>query len=230
MRVQWVAVAILFAAVAWPAEAPRVVENVLVYHQAGRFGGWPANNGIWSWGNEILVGFWAGYSQRMPDNQHQMPSTVRLPDGSLLTATRTHVGQKVGADLPELNRLDLFRGAGDGSRWTFASTSVLSTGAHGGNPPHLIRLHDGRLCLTYGYRSAPYGIRARLSSDDGKTGSREFVLRADGGTWDLGYVRSAERPDGKIVSVYYFNDQPSGERYIAATIWDPGVRTDSPTP
>jgi hypothetical protein len=84
-----------------------------------------------------------------------------------------------------------------------------------------MRLHDGRLCLTYGYRSEPYGIRARLSSDDGKTWSGEIVVRPNAATWDLGYVRSAERPDGKIVTVYYFNDQPSNERLIAATIWDP---------
>jgi hypothetical protein len=28
-----------------------------VYHEAGRYGGWPANHGIWRWGNEIVVGF-----------------------------------------------------------------------------------------------------------------------------------------------------------------------------
>ena len=37
------------------------VKNVAVYKEAGRYGGWPANHGIWSWGNEILVGFEAGY-------------------------------------------------------------------------------------------------------------------------------------------------------------------------
>ena len=36
-------------------------QHVKVYHQKGRFGGWPANHGIWSWGDEILVGFSAGY-------------------------------------------------------------------------------------------------------------------------------------------------------------------------
>jgi hypothetical protein len=49
-----------------------------------------------------------------------------------------------------------------------------------------------------------------------------MVLRNDGGCWDLGYVRSVQRPDGKIVAVYYFNEAPDRERYIAATIWDPG--------
>ncbi|MCA9414372.1 MAG: hypothetical protein KC944_24380, partial [Candidatus Omnitrophica bacterium] len=36
-------------------------KDVVVYKEDGRFGGWPANHGIWSWGNEILVGFSAGY-------------------------------------------------------------------------------------------------------------------------------------------------------------------------
>jgi hypothetical protein len=37
------------------------VNNRIVYYEPGRFGGWPANNGVWSWGNEILVGFELGY-------------------------------------------------------------------------------------------------------------------------------------------------------------------------
>ena len=36
-------------------------KNVIVYYEPGRFAGWPANNGIWSWGNEILVGISRGY-------------------------------------------------------------------------------------------------------------------------------------------------------------------------
>jgi hypothetical protein len=83
-------------------------------------------------------------------------------------------------------------------------------------------LVDGRLALIYGYRSPPYGIRARLSNDAGLTWSKELVLRNDAGCWDLGYPRSVQRADGKIVSAYYFNDSPDTERYIAATVWDPG--------
>lgn len=33
------------------------IRHLRVYYQEGRFAGWPANNGIWSWGDEILVGF-----------------------------------------------------------------------------------------------------------------------------------------------------------------------------
>ena len=67
-------------------------------------------------------------------------------------------------------------------------------------------------------------IRARLSNDNGETWGEEINLRSDGGWWDLGYPRTVQCPDGKIVTVYYFNDAKDQERYIAATIWDPGVK------
>ena len=86
----------------------------------------------------------------------------------------------------------------------------------------MIRLKDGRVCLTYGYRARPYGIRARLSGDGGHTWEPEISLRDDGGGRDLGYPRTVQRLDGKIVTIYYFHDQPKSERYIAASIWDPG--------
>ena len=43
-----------------PPSRPRS-KHVTVYREAGRFAGWPANHGIWSWGDEILVGFSRGY-------------------------------------------------------------------------------------------------------------------------------------------------------------------------
>ena len=89
-----------------------------------------------------------------------------------------------------------------------------------GNPPSLIRLRDGRLCLTYGYRAAPFSIRARLSGDDGRSWGPELVLRDDGEGRDIGYCRSVPRRDGKVITLYYFTDVKTGrERYIGATIW-----------
>jgi hypothetical protein len=86
----------------------------------------------------------------------------------------------------------------------------------------MLELQDGRLVLSYGYRKEPYGIRAVFSHDQGKTWSEPFVLRDDGGAWDLGYTRTLERPDGKLVTVYYYNLDKDSERFIGATIWDPG--------
>ena len=76
--------------------------------------------------------------------------------------------------------------------------------------------------MTYGFRSPAYGIRARLSDDNGRTWGDEIILRDDGGSYDLGYPLTVQRSDGKIVTVYYFNEHEDEERYIAATIWDAG--------
>ncbi len=33
------------------------IKHGIVFQEDGQFGGWPANHGIWKWGDEILVGF-----------------------------------------------------------------------------------------------------------------------------------------------------------------------------
>jgi len=143
-----------------------------------------------------------------------MPSTVTLADDTWLTAIRVKD--------PAGTWIDAWHSRDRGATWQQRGRPVADAGGTSGNPPHLIRLRDGRLCLTYGYRSPPFGLRARLSDDDGRTWQPEIVLRADAAVHDLGYPRSAQRTDGKIVTVYYYNDGPQSERFIAATTWDPG--------
>jgi hypothetical protein len=140
-----------------------------------------------------------------------MPATVRLGAMELLTAIRRHEGSK--------NWIETYRSLDNAKTWAPDTTPAPDVGE--GNPPSLIRLADGRVCLTYGYRATPYGIRARLSRDGGRTWGGEIILRSDGGGRDLGYPRSAQRRDGKVVTVYYFHDEPHSDRCIAATIWDP---------
>ena len=52
-----------------------------MFKKPGRFGGWPANNGIWIWGNEILAGFMDGAFKRT-DRGHAIdgskPSYLRF--------------------------------------------------------------------------------------------------------------------------------------------------------
>jgi hypothetical protein len=36
------------------------MKHIIVYQEAGRFAGWPANNGAWQWGDELLVAFDCG--------------------------------------------------------------------------------------------------------------------------------------------------------------------------
>lgn len=136
-----------------------------------------------------------------------MPGSVRLGPAELYTTIRRR------------GFIEAYRSRDDGKTWAHEGTIAPEIGA--GNPPNLLRLADGRLALVYGYRRPPFGIRARISQDHGKTWSGEIVLRSDGGNTDLGYVRSAVRPDGRIVSTYYFNTDPRSVRFIGATIWQP---------
>jgi hypothetical protein len=354
----------------WPmgieASEPRVVENVVVYKEKDRFGGWPANNGIWAWGDEIVVGFTLGHhddkkrgghpiddgklvTKRLGrsldggrtwtietpnylDDEGLMPESTEPVGGIDFThkdfALMFHMeGSNAGYShylysydrgktwecpfkLPTFGRKGVFArtdyiingkhdmmafftaakdGGGEGwpfaarttdggKTWTFTgwigpqpgeggyaimpSTLKLKNGGmlsmirrrgvidgkkqwwvepfmspdqgstwykldeptipNAGNPAHMIRLGDGRIALTYGWRNAPYGVRAKLSSDEGVTWSEEIVLQDQGRSWDLGYPRTVQRADGKIVTAYYFNDRSGKERHIAATIWDPG--------
>jgi hypothetical protein len=136
-----------------------------------------------------------------------MPSSVRLGPAEILTAIRRR------------EWIDVYRSNDNGESWSFVNQATLETG---GNPPSMLLLPDGRVVVTYGYHKEPYGIRARFSKDHGLTWSaEETILRSDGGGRDLGYPRTVLRPDGKLVSVYYFNDAADRERYIGATIWDP---------
>ena len=96
----------LFPAVVLAATQEPAIRHTVVFQEEGRFAGWPANHGIWSWDDEIVVGF------------------------------------------------------------------VLS-------------------------------------------------IRSDGSTWDIGYPRTVQRSDGKCVTIYYYHNSESPERYIACTIWDP---------
>jgi photosystem II stability/assembly factor-like uncharacterized protein len=355
VSLMFLGVAFFGAPAASAAEAPSIDKNVVVYYEAGRYGGWPANYGIWSWDNEILVGFNHGYykdqgpmkhaidqdkprrdmfarstdggetwtieepvvedpeesvtpidfthpdfAQRVlyfgnkgkateihvsynrgktwlravelpsfgtpgiqartdyqVESKHEctffltaaksngkegrplcvrtsdggatwdflswigpepkgfaiMPSSVRLSDSELLVAVRRREGRKRW----QSSYLSLDNGAS----WEYLNDPVADLGE--GNPSTLIKLQDGRLCLTYGFRAAPFRIAAKLSEDNGRTWGEEIVLRDDGANRDQGYTRTVQRPDGKIVTVYYFNEVERGpERYIAATIWDPG--------
>lgn len=362
-RMVWMLAAALGMAL---GQKPAVVEHVPVMKEAGRYGGWPANHGVWSWGNEILVGFELGYFKDNPSGhdidysrpaEHvlarsmdggrtwkvERPEGLRPPPGArianvpagmegraavdcaggldfanpdfaitfrmtsihdgesryyhssnrgrdwqgpcklpnfgqpgiaartdylinggqemlvMLTAAksnrregrviavRTRDGGKswhmlsfIGPEpedfaiMPSSVRvgpgdivtairrrrwIDVYRSVDDGESWHFLNQAVTETG---GNPPSMVRLDDGRLVMTYGYRLKPFGIRARMSRNNGLTWGEEFVLREDGGGGDLGYTRTVKRPDGRLVTVYYFNEDAGKERYIGATIWDPG--------
>ncbi len=89
-----------------------------------------------------------------------------------------------------------------------------------GSPPHLLLTKSGKIVLTYGRRIAPFGQRARISEDGGKSWSKEIILRSDGDGWDLGYPASAELCDGEILTVYYQRSEKTGGQAIWFTKWN----------
>ena len=72
-----------------------------------------------------------------------------------------------------------------------------------GLPPHLLRLEDDRLLMTYGHRRAPLGNQARVSVDHGRTWSDAIIISADGVSSDLGYPSTVELDDGTLLTVWY---------------------------
>ncbi len=140
-----------------------------------------------------------------------MPSSIKMDDDTYLVAVRWQRDGRWG--------IDVYRSIDDCSTWNFLSRAVEGEGLS--NPPSMIRLDDGRICLTYGYRSPSYGIRYTLSDDGGNSWQDETVVREDGGHWDLGYVRSTQLPSGHVLAAYYFCSDKNKERTIEATVFTP---------
>lgn len=370
------ALAALSACAAW-AQQPTDVEHVVVAREEGKFHGWPANNGVWQWGNEILVGFTQGdflvknshnitgieeshfgrsldggetWTTFDPENFLDGPDVKWKPAGKTkLTepmdfghdgfAMRIFATGYHGNDDPEggfyysydrgatwkgphylgeVAQFDEFKGKDMNPRTDYivvgpkecfvfvmssdkepglgARTSVIHTKDGGltfqfvswvtpdtqdyrsimshtaqldenrflmtlrrinkkgspvsglveayisedrcrswyyystikeikthSNPPAVVKLQDGRVCVVYGDRDTAT-INGKYSSDGGLTWGEEFLIRDgyESDDWaDLGYPRLVQRPDGKLVAMYYYADGGRPEPYIAASIWTP---------
>jgi sialidase-1 len=88
-----------------------------------------------------------------------------------------------------------------------------------GLPSHLLRLRDGRLLMSYGYRRAPFGNQARLSSDSGKTWSEAMVISDDAPGVDVGYPSTVELADGSFVTVWYESMKSPARAVLRQAKW-----------
>ena len=88
-----------------------------------------------------------------------------------------------------------------------------------GLPSHLLKLRDGRLLMTYGYRRKPYGNRARLSEDHGATWSEEMVVSEDGADGDLGYPSTVELSGGAFLTVWYQSNPETRRAILRQAKW-----------
>ena len=89
-----------------------------------------------------------------------------------------------------------------------------------GQPPNVIKLKNGNLLCTYGYRKEPYSIKAIISNDNGLSWNKNEIItiRENASFWDMGYPVSVELSDGNILTAYYWIDKNS-VRYITSNIW-----------
>lgn len=139
------------------------------------------------------------------------PGLVRTKSGRLIVAMRNHA--------PE-NAIWTTYSDDEGKTWAPVKRSPMI-----GHPADLIQLADGRILCTYGVRTNrhadPAGIRATFSEDNGETWkiADEVILRRDFLNFDIGYPESRQMPDGRIMTVYYFN--MFGRYFLGQTIWKP---------
>lgn len=141
------------------------------------------------------------------DNLHE-PHVVQNADGTLVTMVRYQPPDRQCF-------LQQSESADGGMTW-----SVLHPTPLWGYPPHLICLDNGWLVVAYGRRKEPFGERACISRDGGKTwdSDHEIVL-ADAMNGDLGYPASVQLDDGSIWTVYYQIDQPGEKTCLMGTHW-----------
>lgn len=138
------------------------------------------------------------------------PHLVELGDGTLLAMYRM--------ELEDFTKRYLWQAKShDGGRtWSRPHPTPIW-----GFPPHLLKLRDGRLLVTYGRRLEPFGQRACLSDDGGETWDieHEIILRDDGPTFDLGYPSSVELDSGEILTVYYQAETLGEKTSLLGTRW-----------
>jgi sialidase-1 len=124
------------------------------------------------------------------ENYHELHA-VEAADGRVIVHIRNHNPANRGETLQCESE--------DGGRtWT----TPHSIGVWG-LPSHLLRLRNGNLLMSYGYRRAPFGNRARLSKDQGRTWSQAITISDDAPGSDVGYPTTVELPDGQLVTVWY---------------------------
>lgn len=88
-----------------------------------------------------------------------------------------------------------------------------------GLPSYLLRLRDGRIMMTYGYRRPPFGIQTRVSDDEGHSWSSPLIISGDGAGGDLGYPSTVELSNGDLLTVWYERLQGNPRAVLRQARW-----------
>jgi hypothetical protein len=129
------------------------------------------------------------------------PAMVVLNDGRLLSMLRSHVSPRRE---PPGGYLYTTTSDDGGATWSKPRKTSMW-----GHPAHLLRLRDGRVLCTYGYRMHPDpGVRACVSSD-GLQWKPEDIFTVvsmphlDSDHLQIGCPSSVELDDGRILTAYH---------------------------
>ena len=128
------------------------------------------------------------------DNYHELHA-VETESGRLIAHIRNHNRTN--------ERETLQSESGDGGRTWSAPRAIGVWGL----PSHLLKLRDGRLLMSYGYRRTPRGNHARWSANEGRTWSDPMVL-SDDGSGDLGYPSTVQLDSGDLATLWYESKRP----------------------
>lgn len=137
------------------------------------------------------------------------PHVLELKSGKLIAMIRNEPKDVSQCFLLQSESFD------GGKTW-----SVMQNTGIWGYPPHLIQLSNGWLLVVYGHRREPFGERACISKDDGKTWEiQDEIILANAASRDLGYPSSVQLADGSILSVYYQAPEFGEPACLMSTHW-----------
>jgi hypothetical protein len=142
-------------------------------------------------------------------NYHELHA-VETADGRIVVHIRNHNTANAGETLQS-------ESADGGKTW-----SVPRSIGVWGLPSHLLRIRDGGLVMSYGYRRPPFGNQARLSRDHGRTWSDPIIISDDGVSGDLGYPSTVQLGDGSFVTVWYELQKGSAVAVLRQAHWSLG--------
>lgn len=135
---------------------------------------------------------------------------LETDDGRIVTQIRNHNKPDVGSTLQ-------CESSDGGKTWTVPKSIDVW-----GQPSQLLKLMDGRLVMTYGYRRKPFGNQARISADQGRSWSEPLTISADGEGYDLGYPSTVELADGTLLTVWYEFQKAAGKAVLRQAKWKVG--------
>lgn len=140
------------------------------------------------------------------------PHTIELSDGTLIC----HIRASRYSDKPVFT---LYQSESCDKGKTWSLPHKILENDEGGAPSHMLIHSTGAIICTYGYRRFPFGIKAMVSVDGGKSWENIgdiYVNEADG---DLGYPSTVELADKSLLTVFYAHRTKNEPAIILQQKW-----------